>query len=269
MDPLDPTTLDEPVDDCYAALQAASTRSLQASADLPLAGVTLGTPAEYFAEGMDASVRDRVDEALDVCRSLGARTVEVGLPHTPYAVATYYLVAPAEASANLARYDGLRYGIATQEGELWERVTATRGAGFGPEVKRRIMLGTYALSSGYQDRYYGQASRVRTLIQKDFETALSECDVLVGPTTPEVAFPLGSRVEDPLAMYLSDTYTIGPSLAGCPAVSVPCGLAGGLPVGLQFVGSRLGESRLLEVAFAFESATGFSEQRPPLALDYR
>jgi aspartyl-tRNA(Asn)/glutamyl-tRNA(Gln) amidotransferase subunit A len=263
VDPADPTTSDRPVDDSSSALRSVVPRHADAR---PLTGLTIGVPGEYFDAGLDPAVNDRVQEAIDLLRSLGAAAAEVSLPHTAYAVATYYLIAPAEASANLARYDGLRYGPSSSAQELWARIAETRGTGFGREVKRRIMLGTFALSSGYQDQYYGQACRVRELIRRDFEQAFRLCDVIVGPTAPEVAFPLGSRVEDPLAMYLSDTYTIGPSLAGCPALSVPCGLARGLPVGLQLVGPRFGEGRLLALAHEFEYAGGFSEMRPPLAV---
>ncbi len=255
-DEMDATSLDEPVDD-YAA-------GLGENGERPLAGLRVGAPREWFAEGLDPAVASRVEAAISTLCELGAERVDVSLPHTNQSVATYYLLAPAEAAANLARYDGVRYGLTSNRDDLWERIAETRGQGFGPEVKRRIMLGTYALSSGYHDRFYGQGVKMRALIQNDFENVLAHCDVIAGPTSPETAFLLGDRAEDPLAMYLSDLYTIGPSLAGCPAVSLPCGLAADLPVGLQLVAAPLAEKALLAVAYAFEAATPWADLRPSL-----
>ncbi len=245
-DPADATSSERPVPDHAAAVAAAG-------ADL--GGIRIGVPAEYFADGLDPAVGAVVEAALAVLEAAGARRVAVALPHSVYAVAVYYLVATAEASANLARYDGLRYGRRADGGDLWTRVSRARGEGFGIEVKRRIVLGTFALSSGYHDAYYGRATRVRQRIRADFDAALDRCDVIVGPTSPTVAFPLGEKVADPLAMYLSDVYTIALNLAGYPGISIPCGLAGGLPVGLQIMGRPWDEPTVLRVARAYELAT--------------
>jgi aspartyl-tRNA(Asn)/glutamyl-tRNA(Gln) amidotransferase subunit A len=259
LDPQDSTSLDAPVED-----YAASVAKAKGYGERPLAGLRIGLPREWYGPGLDTGVGRVVEEAIDTLVELGAERVHVSLPHTEKSVATYYLLAPAEASANLARYDGFRYGFHADGDDLWARLAETRRDGFGPEVKRRIMLGTYALSSGYHDRFYGQGVRMRTLIRNDFANVLANCDLIVGPTSPEPAFPIGARAEDPLAMYLSDTYTIGPSLAGCPAISVPCGLASGLPVGLQMVAAPLEEAALLAAAAAYEAATEWSGRRPPL-----
>ncbi|HSK09828.1 MAG TPA: Asp-tRNA(Asn)/Glu-tRNA(Gln) amidotransferase subunit GatA [Vicinamibacterales bacterium] len=216
------------------------------------AGVRVGVPRGLLEEGVDAEVRARFDEAIHALRGIGLQVRDVALPHARYAVAVYQLVATAEASANLARYDGVRYGFrAPGDGSLAEMYAATRGDGFGAEVKRRIMLGTYALSAGYYEAYYGKAQRVRALIRHDFRAAFETVDIVALPTAPSAAFPLGERVNDPLRMYLADVFTAGPSLAGLPAVSVPCGTTSeGLPVGLQLVGRMFDEEGLLRVADA-------------------
>ncbi|MGM0574819.1 MAG: Asp-tRNA(Asn)/Glu-tRNA(Gln) amidotransferase subunit GatA [Myxococcota bacterium] len=224
-------------------------------------GLRVGVPKAFFGEGLDEGVSSAVRESLARLESLGCELVEVELPHARYAVATYYLVATAEASSNLARYDGVRYGHRTDEParEVADLYADTRAEGFGPEVKRRILLGTYALSSGYYDAYYLKAQKVRTLIRRDFEEAFRRCDVIAGPASPVTALRLGERIDDPLQMYLMDVYTIPASLAGLPGLSVPCGFdGGGLPVGLQLVGSPLEEGRLLRAAHAYEQATDFS-----------
>jgi len=255
-DPADSTSLREPVPDYAGAL---------GRPPVDLTGLRIGVPAEYFAGGLDEGIRTAVETAIGALDGAGARRVPVRLPHAPYAIAAYYLVVTAEASANLARYDGVRFGLAVEDDDLWRRYARTRGAGFGIEVKRRIMLGTFALSSGYYDAYYLRATRVRELIRQDFEAALGECDVIAGPTTPAPAFPLGAKVDDPLAMYLSDIYTCPADLSGHPAVSVPCGFVDGLPVGLQLTGRALDEATLLRVAHAYEQATDWHTRRPDLA----
>jgi len=232
-----------------------------------VAGIRLGVPKEYFVEGLAPDVERAVRNALSVLEGQGARIVEVSLPHTEYAIATYYLVATAEASSNLGRYDGVRFGLRVgEERGLREMYGATRDAGFGTEVKRRIMLGTYALSAGYYDAYYLQAMKARTLIRGDFERAFESCDALVMPTSPCTAFGIGARTGDPLQMYLSDILTISVNLAGLPGASIPCGFdADGLPVGLQVVTPALEEGRLLRVAAAYEDATDWHRRLPPLA----
>jgi aspartyl-tRNA(Asn)/glutamyl-tRNA(Gln) amidotransferase subunit A len=231
-----------------------------------LKGLRIGVPREYFVEGMDESVRRTVEAAVRQLEELGAEVDwEVSLPSTAYALACYYIIAPSEASANLARYDGVKYGFAYQEGEsMWENLEKTRQYGFGDEVKRRIMLGTYALSAGYYDAYYLKAQKVRTLIRREFDAAFEEHDVLVAPVSPTPAFKLGEKVADPLAMYLSDVCTIPVNIAGLPAVSVPCGFADGLPVGLQVLGKPFDEAIVLRVAHAYEQATDWHKQQPPL-----
>jgi aspartyl-tRNA(Asn)/glutamyl-tRNA(Gln) amidotransferase subunit A len=230
-----------------------------------LDGVRVGVVEELMGEGVEPGVRDAVRAALDRVEDLGGTVVPVSLPHSRYALSTYYLIAPAECSANLARFDGIRYGHrSARAGDLLELYEETRAEGFGPEVKRRIMLGTFALASGYYDAYYGQAQRVRTLIVRDFAAAFEEVDLVASPTSPTVAFTLGERTDDPLAMYLSDICTIPISLAGLPSVSIPCGLSGGLPVGLQLAGPALSENRLLDAAHALEAAIGFDTLPPGL-----
>jgi aspartyl-tRNA(Asn)/glutamyl-tRNA(Gln) amidotransferase subunit A len=230
-----------------------------------LRGVRLGVVRELMGEGIEPGVLDAVNRSVEVARDLGAEIVEVGLPSSRHGVSTYYLIAPAECSANLARFDGIRYGVPAEGADdLMEHYERTRGAGFGPEVKRRIMLGTFALASGYYDAYYLRAQKMRTLFVRDFADAFTRADVLLSPASPSIAFRLGERTADPLAMYLSDVCTIPVSLAGLPALSIPCGLSEGMPVGLQLAGPAFSENRLLDVAHALEGAIGFST-RPPEA----
>jgi aspartyl-tRNA(Asn)/glutamyl-tRNA(Gln) amidotransferase subunit A len=251
-DPMDATSLDTPRRDYTEGL------------DEGVAGLRVGVIREAFGEGVEPGVASSVRAAVDRLEGLGASIGEVSLPHTDYALSAYYLIAPSEASSNLARYDGVRYGLRIEGTDSIEMMTKTRGAGFGPEVKRRIMLGTYALSAGYYEAYYGQAQKVRTLIIRDYEAAFADYDVLISPTSPTTAFEIGSKVNDPLAMYFNDVFTIPANLAGTPAISIPSGLDDkGLPVGLQITAPVLEESRLLRVANALEAAIGFSE-RPKL-----
>jgi aspartyl-tRNA(Asn)/glutamyl-tRNA(Gln) amidotransferase subunit A len=245
-DPCDATSLDAGVPDYRAAL-----------GDTAPKGVRLALPREYFpAQGMEPGVAECVRQAVRELADLGAEVGEVSLPHTDYGLATYYLIAPAECSANLARYDAVKYGLSCRgEGDslgVWEMYEQTRGRGFGPEVKRRIMLGTYALSAGYYDAYYLKAQKVRTLIKQDFDRVFETYDAVVAPTSPTVAFPLGAKTQDPLAMYLNDVFTIPTSLAGLPGISVPAGFSQGLPVGLQIIGKALGEATVLRIAHAYE-----------------
>ncbi len=228
-------------------------------------GLRLGVPKEYFADGLDAEVEGAVRGAIGVLEGLGAGVEEVSLPTTPYALACYYILALSECSANLARYDGAKFGYSYQDAStMWEGVEKTRQHGFGEEVKRRIMLGTYALSAGYYDAYYLKAQRVRTLIREEFERVFEACDALVTPTAPTTAFRLGERTDDPVQMYLADTYTVPASVAGIPAISIPCGFSRGLPVGMQIIGPGLSEKTLLNIAYAYEQATEWHTQRPPL-----
>jgi aspartyl-tRNA(Asn)/glutamyl-tRNA(Gln) amidotransferase subunit A len=229
-------------------------------------GLRIGVPKEYLSHGIDPQVKERVLEAFKVFESMGAVWEEVSLPHTDYAVATYYLLASSEASSNLARFDGVRYGVrADNPSNLLDLYRRSRSEGFGAEVKRRIMLGTYALSSGYYDAYYKKSQQVRTLIKRDFDQVFEKYDLIIGPTAPTPAFKLGEQVGDPLTMYLNDICTIPVSLAGVPAISVPCGLADGLPVGLQIIGKPFDERTVLRAAHAFESQTGFHDLRPALS----
>ena len=218
----------------------------------------IGVPEEYWVEGAQPGVVKTVRAAIECLRELGAEVGSVSLPHTKYGVAAYYIIAPAEASANLARYDGVKYGYSYRDtDDMWEAMEKTRQYGFGQEVKRRIMLGTYALSAGYYDAYYLKAQKVRALIARDFAQAFERADVIVTPTSPVVPFRLGERVADPLAMYLADIYTVTGSLAGVPGISVPCGKTNeDLPVGLQIFGPAFGEARILQIAHAFEHAGG-------------
>ncbi len=226
-----------------------------------LRGMRLGLPRQYFVEGMEPGVEARVREAVAALEDAGAQIVEVDMPHTDYGLATYYIVAPAEASANLARYDGVRYGLARRDGDVIANYESTRDAGFGPEVKRRLMLGTYALSAGYRDAYYIRAQKVRTLIKGDFDAAFGAVDALVAPVSPTVAFPLGERLDDPVAMYLVDACTLPVSVAGLPGLSVPAGLSDGLPVGLQLIGKAWDEERLLRLGRAYEAVTATAKWR--------
>ncbi len=230
-----------------------------------LKGVRVGVPKEYFIAGVQAEVEAAVHEAIGVLEALGAQVVDISLPHTEYALPVYYLIAPAEASANLSRFDGVRYGLRVAEPALWDEYEATRGAGFGAEVKRRIMLGTYALSAGYYDAYYGQAQKVRTLIKRDFDEAFNSVDVIACPVAPTTAFKIGEKVDDPLAMYLEDVFTLPPSLAGLCGLSVPCGFdRNHLPIGLQLLGPAFGEDKVLRVGHAYEQATEWHKEGPTL-----
>lgn len=228
-------------------------------------GIRIGIPKEYFIEGMDKEVEGAVKQAIRDLESLGAIPVEVSLPHTGYAVAAYYLIATSEASSNLARYDGVKYGFRAAGRDLLDMYMNTRALGFGPEVKRRIMLGTYALSSGYYDAYYRKAQQVRTLIKRDFEIAFGSVDLIATPTSPTPAFRAGEKADDPLQMYLSDIFTISVNLAGVPGISVPCGFtADGLPIGLQLIGKHFDEETILKVAYAYEQSTEWHKRKPEL-----
>lgn len=225
-----------------------------------LSGVKIGVAKEYSVDGMEPGVDAAVKAALQQLQDLGAELIEVSLPHTEYALATYYITAPAEASANLARYDGVRFGNRIEGDNLIDTYMRTRGEGFGDEVKRRIMLGTYALSSGYYDAYYVKAQKVRTLIKQDFDLAFEHVDAIVAPTSPTVAFEMGSRTDDPYAMYLADVFTIPANMAGIPGISLPCGFSDGLPVGLQLLGKSFDEANLLSIAHAFEQAANVYQE---------
>ncbi|HUU50564.1 MAG TPA: Asp-tRNA(Asn)/Glu-tRNA(Gln) amidotransferase subunit GatA [Nitrospinota bacterium] len=253
-DPLDSTSADIPVPDFTKAL-------IEDVKDLKI-----GIPKEYFVEGMNKEVEAKVWEAIKLLERLGAKPKEVSLPHTDYAIATYYILATAEASSNLARYDGVKYGYRTkEEKDLLEMYKKTREEGFGPEVKRRIMLGTYVLSAGYYDAYYKKAQQVRTLIKRDFDEVFKECDVLITPTSPTPAFKIGEKMEDPLQMYLSDIFTISVNLGGIPAISLPCGFSkDNLPVGLQIMGRHFDEETILRVAYCFEQNTDYHLKKPEL-----
>jgi len=252
VDPRDSTSVPEAVPD-YAALL-----------DGGVGGLRLGVPREYFAGGVDAEVETAVRAAIAKLSELGAAVEEVSLPTTDYGLAVYYIIAPAEASSNLARYDGVKYGRRAPGKDLIDMQSRTRAAGFGAEVKRRIMLGTYALSAGYYDAYYGRAQKVRTLVRRDFEAAFARVDLLVAPTTPSVAFKHGDKA-DPIAMYLNDVFTVGADLTGLPAVSLRCGFsAAGLPIGLQLIGRPLDEARVLRAAYTYEQATDWRSRRAPL-----
>jgi aspartyl-tRNA(Asn)/glutamyl-tRNA(Gln) amidotransferase subunit A len=236
-----------------------------AALGMDIKGVRIGIPREYAAsEGLDPEVSAAVEDAVRALESLGAKRVEIALPHTKYAVAVYYVIAPCEASSNLARYDGVKYGFrANDPGDLIHMYRSTRSQGFGAEVQRRIIIGTYCLSAGYYDAYYGKASQVRTLIVEDFKKAFEVCDVIACPTAPTPAFKIGEKIDDPLTMYLSDIFTLSANLAGIPALSVPCGFSGtGLPIGLQLMGTHFGEETILRVAHRFERATEFHKKRP-------
>jgi aspartyl-tRNA(Asn)/glutamyl-tRNA(Gln) amidotransferase subunit A len=246
-DPNDSTSTTAPVEDYAAELVK------------PVKGLKIGIPREYFGAGIEEGVRGKVTAGIELLRKLGCEIVDIHLPHTDYAIATYYIIATAEASSNLARYDGVRYGLRVQSDSLLGMYRKTRGAGFGPEVKRRIVLGTYVLSAGYYEAYYLKGQKVRALIAQDFRQAFQKVDAIVTPTSPVPPFKLGERTNDPLQMYLADIYTVTGSLAGIPGISVPCGkLSGGAPVGLQVFGPAFGESRVLQLASAFEQAGGAS-----------
>jgi len=252
-DPHDATTADVPVPDYPAIL------------DRDVKGMRLGVSEALLGKGVDAEVRKAIEDAINAYKDLGAEIVDVDLPHAQYAIAVYYIIATAEASSNLARFDGVRYGFRAEDAPaLRDMYRKTRDEGFGPEVKRRIMLGTYVLSAGYYDAYYLKAQKVRTLLQQDFATAFERCDAILTPTTPTPAFKFGEKVDDPLAMYLNDIYTVTANLAGVPGISVPCGLsAEGLPIGLQLLGPHWSEANLLSLAHAYQLAHPF-DQLPPL-----
>jgi aspartyl-tRNA(Asn)/glutamyl-tRNA(Gln) amidotransferase subunit A len=243
-DPRDSTSLPVKVPDYLAELGK------------DIKGIRLGVPRELMGEGLSPGVRSCMEESLRLLEGLGAAIEFTSLPSLEYALSAYYIIAPAEASSNLARYDGVRYGLRVPGEDILQMYSLTRAKGFGQEVKRRIMLGTYALSAGYYEAYYGQAQKIRTLIIRDFEKAFQEFDLLVSPTSPTAAFAIGEKVDDPLSMYLSDICTIPVNLAGIPAISLPCGMEVGRPVGLQLIGRVLDEARLLMVAYAFEQARG-------------
>ena len=251
-DPLDATSAELPVPDFTKAL----TGDIQ--------GLKVGLPKEYFTDALGGDVREKVETAIDVLKAQDAEVVEVSLPHTDYAVAVYYIVAPAEASANLARFDGVRYGFRHPDAKtVQEMYVKTKSEGFGAEVQRRIMLGTYALSSGYYDAYYLKAQKVRALIKQDFDNAFKRCDVIVTPTAPTAAFEIGAKVDDPLTMYLNDIFTVPANLAGIPGISVPCGLTeSGLPAGLQVLGKAFDEATMLRTAHAYEQHAGLAHAKP-------
>ena len=254
-DPNDSTSVPDAVPDYSAALNR------------DIRGLKVGIPKAYFdVDGLDPEVVAAIKAAIKTLKHLGAETVDIDLPHTEYGVAAYYLIAPSEASSNLARYDGVRYGLRDDEQtELLPMYRATRSKGFGKEVQRRILLGTYALSAGYYDAYYGKASQIRTLIMNDFKAAFAQCDVIASPVAPTPAPPIGAHAGDPLAMYLSDVYTLSANLAGIPGLSVPCGFsAAGLPIGLQLMAGHFQEAVLIQAAHCFEQATDFHQQRPEL-----
>jgi aspartyl-tRNA(Asn)/glutamyl-tRNA(Gln) amidotransferase subunit A len=253
-DERDSTSIPEPVPDYVSAL------------DGNIRGLKIGLPKEYFISGLSKEVSDSVSAAVKKLTELGAEVVEISLPHTEYAAATYYIIAPAEASANLARFDGIRYGARVAGADPFELYSKTRGQGFGAEVKRRIILGTYVLSSGYYDAYYLRAQKVRTLIRQDFIKAFEKVDAIVTPTTPTPAFKIGEKSDDPIQMYLSDVFTISCNLAGICGLSLPCGFSAEpkLPIGLQLLGKPFGESTILKIAHAYEQATPWHKQKPPL-----
>jgi len=275
LDQIGPLTQD--VADCALVLNAIAGYDSRDSTSVPyptpdytqcltadLNGLRIGVPKEYFVEGMQAEVETAMRAAISKLEELGARVEwEVSLPSTPYALAVYYIIAPSEASANLARYDGVKYGFSYQgAGSMWEALEKTRQQGFGAEVKRRIMLGTYALSAGYYDAYYLKAQKVRTLIRQEFDQAFEKFDALVTPTSPTVPFKIGEKVDDPLQMYLSDVCTLPINIAGLPAISIPAGFADGLPIGMQIIGKPFSEETLLKIAYAFQQATDWHKRRP-------
>jgi aspartyl-tRNA(Asn)/glutamyl-tRNA(Gln) amidotransferase subunit A len=278
LDQIGPITKD--MRDCALMLNAISGHDPQDSTSVPvpvpdytsflngdLKGLVAGIPKEYHASaGLDPEVASAVNRAVQTLQDLGVRCVEVSLPHTEYAVAAYYVIAPCEASSNLARYDGVKYGFRDQAaGSLIDMYRNTRSKGFGLEVQRRIILGTYSLSAGYYDAYYGKASQVRTLIMDDFKNAFQSCDLLLSPVTPTPAFTIGDNTDDPLTMYLSDVFTLSANLAGIPGMSVPCGFsAGGLPIGLQLMGPHFSEGTLLKTAYHFEQTTDFHNRKAML-----
>ncbi|MDD5038775.1 MAG: Asp-tRNA(Asn)/Glu-tRNA(Gln) amidotransferase subunit GatA [Dehalococcoidales bacterium] len=277
LDQIGPLTRD--VTDCALVLNAIAGYDTRDSTSVPsstpdytrcltteLKGLNIGIPREYFVEGMQPEVKTAILTAINILEKLGAKIDwEVSLPHTRYSLAVYYIIAPSEASANLARYDGVKYGFSYQEVEsVWEAMAKTRQYGFGAEVKRRIMLGTYALSAGYYDAYYLKAQKVRTIIRQEFDQAFSKFDALITPTSPTVPFKIGEKVGDPLQMYLSDVCTLPINIAGVPAISIPAGFTGGLPIGMQIIGKPFSEETLLKIAYAYEQATEWHKKRPSI-----
>ena len=264
-DPKDSTSLRLPAADYAAGLGEYTTPSPLAEGGPQGGPVRLGVPEEYFVDGMQDGVRESVQAAIETLASLGASVEPVSLPTTRYALACYYIIAPSECSANLARYDGVKYGFSYQDTQnMWEAMERTRAGGFGPEVKRRVILGAYALSAGYYDAYYLKAQQARTLIRRDFDRVFDQVDALVTPTSPVVAFRLGEKINDPVEMYLIDVCTVPANIAGMPGISVPCGFSQGLPVGMQLIGPHLSEQRLLNIAYAYEQATSWHTERPEL-----
>jgi aspartyl-tRNA(Asn)/glutamyl-tRNA(Gln) amidotransferase subunit A len=277
LDQIGPLTQD--VADCALVMNAIAGYDSRDSTSVPqpvpdytqclttdLKGLRLGVPKEYFVEGMQAEVASAIRAAISKLEELGARGEwEVSLPHTRHALAVYYIIAPSEASANLARYDGVKYGFAYRKGEdMWDDMEKTRQYGFGPEVKRRIMLGTYALSAGYYDAYYLKAQKVRTIIRREFDQAFEKFDALITPTSPTVPFKIGEKVDNPVQMYLSDVCTLPINIAGLPAISIPAGFADGLPIGMQIIGPPFSEETLLRIAYAYEQATEWHKRRPKI-----
>jgi aspartyl-tRNA(Asn)/glutamyl-tRNA(Gln) amidotransferase subunit A len=251
-DARDATTIEIPVPD------------IRLKGQIDFSRLRVGVPKEYFISGIQAEVEAKVREAIATLEGLGAEAREISLPHTKYALPVYYLIATAEASANLARYDGVRYGPRIPAEEMWDVFRLTRGSKFGPEVKRRIMLGTYALSAGYYDAYYGQAQKVRTLIKNDFERAFESVDIIAAPVAPTTAFKIGEHTEDPLSMYLEDVFTLPANLAGVPGMTFPVGFdEKGLPIGMQLMGPHFREEILFEVAHAYQQATDWHKKKPP------
>ncbi|MDQ5984763.1 MAG: Glutamyl-tRNA(Gln) amidotransferase subunit A [Syntrophus sp. SKADARSKE-3] len=277
LDQIGPFTKD--VEDCAIMMNAIAGYDPRESTSVPMdvldyreflnqdiSGWTIGIPKEYFIEGIDGEVLSAVQKGIKTLESAGAKCIEISLPHTEYCLAVYYIVAPAEASSNLARYDGVKYGLRYLEGrDLLDMYKKTRSAGFGAEVKRRIIIGTYVLSSGYYDAYYKKASQVRALIRRDFDEAFKRCDVILTPTTPTPAFRIGEKTDDPMQMYLSDIFTISTNLAGIPGISVPCGFTdGGLPIGMQFQAGHFQEGRLIQIGSAYEKLANLEKRRPAL-----
>ncbi|MBW2557248.1 MAG: Asp-tRNA(Asn)/Glu-tRNA(Gln) amidotransferase subunit GatA [Deltaproteobacteria bacterium] len=277
LDQIGPITKD--VEDCAIMMNVISGHDTSDSTSVPkevpdyrayisrdIEGCTIGIPKEYFVEGVDPEIRASIDTTIKTLEGLGARCLDISLPHTEYCIATYYIIAPSEASSNLARYDGVRYGFrAPNEENLLDMYRKTRSSGFGAEVKRRIMIGTYSLSSGYYDAYYKKASQVRALIRDDFDSAFTKCDVILTPATPTPAFKIGEKMDDPLQMYLCDIFTLSANLAGVPGISVPCGYTkGGLPMGVQFMANHFEEGKLLQIASAYEKNSKIERRMPEL-----
>lgn len=263
LDQIGPLTND--VEDCAIVLNAIAGHDAKDSTSIPQAktdykqalvndvkGMKIGIPAEFFGEGLDDTCRKSLDEAIETYKKLGAEIVPVSMPHMKYGIAAYYVIAPAEASSNLARYDGVGFGLRVEGKDIVDMYIKTRSEGFGPEVQRRILLGTYVLSSGYYDAYYLRAMKVRTLIKQDYDEALKQCDILLTPTAPDTAFKIGQNSDNPLAMYLGDVCTVTLNLAGLPGISIPCGYKNGLPIGMQLIGKALDEATLLRAAYTFE-----------------